>query len=250
MKKILFFLIFLLCISNVFSQYYADVEIYVERDGIVSIEGLTNHPLLQNISNSQQYTSKNKGIWTFNLTINDNFDNFIYELNLPEYSQINYIKTTPTFRITEEENRIKLIGTGENRSLTIVVQYTIDTTKQIVDNTIYFFIGIFLAIIIIIIFISYIIYKLGIKNKKNTKEIKNDKMEEDKEEFDYSILPQRQKEIINIVKKNGKITQKEIENMMQIPKLSISRNIQTLVVKGILKKENIGQTNYISLKNK
>ena len=50
-----------------------------------------------------------------------------------------------------------------------------------------------------------------------------------------------------ILKKEGKITQKELEEKMQIPKSSISRNVKTLQVKSILKKESVGQTNYLSL---
>ncbi len=34
---------------------------------------------------------------------------------MPEYTQINYIKTTPTFRISNRKNKIKIIGTGEEK---------------------------------------------------------------------------------------------------------------------------------------
>ena len=78
------------------------------------------------------------------------------------------------------------------------------------------------------------------QNKKEEKAIRK--------EIDLAILPERQKEIINILKIKNKITQKELEEIMKIPKASISRNVKTLQVKGILKKEQVGNTNYISLK--
>ncbi len=246
-KIFLYFILFFILISNVYSQYYADITIDVDKHGIVTIDGKSNYKELLNITNSQLYTSKNKNVWVFNLTINKNFDNFIYELNLPKYSQTNYIKTTPTFRIAEENNRIKLIGTGENQPLKILVQYTINKREEFVTEN-KNLIEIFSYVLVFIVLVGSIYFFIRIR--RNVKAIidVDKKKKEEKKDLNYSILPQRQQDIIKLLQERGKLIQKDLEDNMDIPKSSISRNVKTLVVKGIIKKERIGHTNYLSLR--
>ena len=66
---------------------------------------------------------------------------------------------------------------------------------------------------------------------------------------EYENLNERQKEILSILQE-GKITQKKLEESMQIPKASISRNVKTLCLRGYIEKKQIGNTNYLSLKEK
>ncbi len=68
-----------------------------------------------------------------------------------------------------------------------------------------------------------------------------------KEEYEH--LNERQKEILSILQL-GKITQKKLEETMQIPKASISRNVKTLCIKGYIQKEQVGNTNYLSIKKR
>lgn len=74
--------------------------------------------------------------------------------------------------------------------------------------------------------------------------------EEKEDEFpiDISHLPERQQEIINILRDKKKVTQKQLEELMNIPKSSVSRNVQALFIKGIVEKQNVGQSNYVFLK--
>ena len=246
-KQIIVFLIILMLPNLMFSQYYADIIINLEDNGAVSIEGKTNYDKFILAKNSQKYTSKEGEYWILNISTKEKFSNFIYELKLPANAEINYMKTTPNFRIENEDNKITIIGTGEDKPFTLIVQYKITITEDFLKNNLinYGLIGI---IILLGAVISLIVKKSRTKNLKE-KELKiNDKIEiEDK--VDLTILPQRQQDIISILKSRGKITQKELEKQMEIPKSSISRNIQTLVIKGIIKKEQVGVTNYISLKN-
>lgn len=240
-KKILTLFLFLILIPISYSQYYGNFEIYVENTGEVSINGITNLASMSNVVSSDEFTSKRGSVWTLNITTDEVFDNFIYELNLPKYADVNYIKTTPTFRIADENGRIQIIGTGDNKPLTLVVQYTINNTSGILIE--YGLILVFLLIFFGLIFVMrFFGFKLK-REKNNNKEImKND------EEYDYTILPQRQKDIIDILKSEKKLTQKDLEEKMDIPKSSVSRNLKTLEIKGIIKKEQVGKIKYVSLR--
>lgn len=238
MKKLISIFLFILFIQVNFANYYADIEIFVDEKGETTITGTSNYLLLNQIEFSPHYTSKKGEFWVFNLSIQEPFDNFIYELNLPKGSEVNYVRTTPNLRFSEENNAIKLIGTGESRELNILVQYKINKSNS-------FDVNIFL--IYFIIFVSILILSLRLFGFKFRKSREVNKKKEIKKEINVN-LPQRQIDIINILKEKKKVTQKELEEIMKIPKSSISRNIRTLEIKGYIKKETIGVTNYISLK--
>lgn len=283
MKKfffnIIYFILFLFLLNNIFAQnYYANIDIYLQNDGKITIKGLTNYEPFQNILNSHQFTSKNGEYWTLNLNSNETFDSYLFNLYLPNGAILNYIKTTKNIKFDEKDGKILIIGKDTNKELRLLAQYKILDDNKIGQNSLFsnqvllfVIIGIFfllLTLLIVIYFnlkIKYIffnqnsryinIYKKDI-DTKNIDEIKEEKEEKketelkeiEKERYDFSILPQRQKDIINILKEKRKITQKELEILMQIPKSSLSRNLRTLEIKEIIKKEQVGQTNYISLK--
>lgn len=266
MKKsffsIFYFILFLFLLNNIFAQtYYADIDIYVENDGKVTIKGLTNYEPYQNILNSQQFTSKNGEYWILDLNSNETFDSYLFNLYLPNGAVLNYIKTTKNIKFDEKDGKKLIIGKDINKQFRLLAQYKIlDDTKtgqtSLFSNQVLLFviIGMFFLLMVLLIIIYFNLrIKHIISNKNNNNNsnntISNDINEEIiKEKYDYSILPQRQKDIINILKEKSKITQKELENLMQIPKSSVSRNLRTLEIKGIIEKEQIGQTNYISLK--
>lgn len=240
MKKIrLFslFFIFLLFLNSSFASFQADLIIDVDETGAVTIIGESNHLSLQNIEKTQEFTSKKGEYWILNITTEDIFEKYTFELNLPKYSQVNYIKSTPNLKIREENRRITLIGSGENKPFGLIVQYKIVKTLP----TQKWYINAIAVLIIIALIILYLHLKKKIPSSLST-------IKKEEKTFDFSLLPSRQQEIIKIIQKNKKMTQKELESQMNIPKSSISRNIQTLVNKGIIIKEKSGQTNYLILK--
>lgn len=276
MKKInyILFLLILLTINTQIilaiedTNQYADIKIYLDEKGITNIDGNTNINELKNIDNSQEFTSKNKEIWTFNLTTKNKLSYYVYELHLPNYAKINYIKTTKNFRIENEKNHIVLIGTGNNETMEIIVQYSIDFKQQLISNESLTGLVITLAIIIFIIIIVLFLLPnsklLKIKpNNKNNNNSKNDNNKEnnnnnnndnndnklnEEQNFIYKNLPIRQQEIITILQENKKITQKELQKKMNIPKSSISRNINSLISRNIITRTKYGQTNYLEIK--
>lgn len=266
-KLFTFFVLFVNLLFISYSTYYADIQIDLDSQGLIDIYGKSDLEELINIENSPNYTSKSGSVWFFNLTTSQVMDSFLFELILPPGASINYIKTTPNFRIDEREGRIVIIGVGENKPLTILVQYEIKSKFEekvslfgdLIQNYIFIlvgFFGIFFGFLISKLFhkfdenkkIKAEISKLGINTKtelvKGDLEVKNGSALK----FDTSILPQRQRDILDILKDREKITQKELESLMEIPKSSVSRNVKTLEVKGLIEKVQVGQTNYLSLK--
>lgn len=269
MNKI--FSIIFICLSLIsitFSSNYADISILVDNDGSVDINGITNYEKFKDISNSDNYTYKNKEFWLLNITSQEIFEDFIFEVLLPENSQINYIKTTPKFRIENQENRIKVIGFGENKPIEIIIQYKIIKNNFQTENYLSNFISSSIILLILFLFIYYLIklkYRIIKNNPNNSNNLNNSKNSQNlnnsingnnlnpiSESINYliddiSIFPKRQQDIILILKEKKKITQKELELIMNIPKSSISRNVNTLISKRIIRKERIGNSNYLFL---
>ncbi|MFW6286250.1 MAG: helix-turn-helix transcriptional regulator [Nanoarchaeota archaeon] len=242
-KKLIFFLFLILISSNtIFASNYADIKIDITTDGRTNIDGTTNYNNFKNISNSQQYTSKQGKYWIFNLTTNETFSQYIYELYLPINSQINYIKTSNEFNIETQSERIIIKSFGENKKINILVQYKINYNQN--NSNFYSTNNIILFVIFVItITILFFIFIKIKSNKKNISQYNN----KNNNKIDLELFSQRQQDILKILIKEKKITQKEIEKKLNIPKSSISRNIKTLKIKGIIRKERVGQTNYIIL---
>ncbi|PLW79667.1 hypothetical protein C0585_06760 [Candidatus Woesearchaeota archaeon] len=216
-------------INSVFAGYYADIDIFLEDDGNVIIEGISNYPNLLTEQPNPNYTSKKGKYWLFNMTMDETFDEFIYRLHMPKDLDINYLKTRHLSRIDQDDS-ITVIGTGRDESLVILVQYSINRLEN--NN---YLISIFLSIIILILLAAYFFF---FHKKKKTKRI------------DPAFLTERQKIIYDILKKSKKpLTQKYIEEKTNLPKSSVSRNIESMVRKDIISKEKVGMSNRLTLKN-
>ena len=243
-KKIFFFLILLilqttLFLSSVSAQnYYADITIEVDSSGFVTIDGITNHQDLL-IKNTEIYTSKNQSFWLLNITKEDIFSDFVYDLSLPKGSSINYIKSSGFISIEDNQGNLIVKGFGENESFSIVVQYKTEklTEDQIIELDLIFITLLTLIIILIIVLVIILIEeKLKVDQPKSSG-------------YDFKGLNQRQKEIMNLlIDKKTSLTQTEIQKELNIPKAAVSRNIRGLELKGLIEKEQIGMSNLIRIK--
>jgi uncharacterized membrane protein len=238
---ILFLFFLLIPIINA-EDYYADIEITVDNAGFVTINGITNHQDLL-VNDTELYTSKNQSYWLLNITKDDVFSDFIFSISFPDSSSINYVKTSGFMRIEEDEGKLIVSGYGQNKTLSLIVQYQVDKliNKGIVNNLL-FYISI---IIILIIFILIVIFYF-LRNYK----FKVDDKEKDLSEYNnLKGLNERQKKIINLlIEKDRPLSQTIIQQELNIPKSAVSRNISSLELKGIIEKENIGMSNLIRLK--
>lgn len=230
MKKLVLSL--LIFIGMAYSAYYADLDIDVDSEGYTTIQGSTNYPGLV-VKDSSQYTSKKGEYWILNITKQGIFSEFLYSVELPEYSSINYAKSTGSVNIQNIGNKLIVKGLGENKEFSVVIQYKIEKKN---DNYLLIMIGI--VILVVIIFLFYIFNKK--KNKKTNVE--------KQPKINMKNLPKRQKDILNLLLESKKpITQAHIQKELKLPKASVSRNINSLELKGLIEKENLGITNLIKL---
>jgi uncharacterized membrane protein len=239
---------FLLCIlvipvpSVLGAGYYADLAIQVDSAGFVTITGLTNHPDLL-IKNTQNYTSKKQSYWLLNMTRTDVFSDYVYVVALPEGSSINYLKSSGSIRIEEDQGALVVRGFGENKTLSFQVQYQIgqpsDTAQFLEINYLYFIALVILAILFVVFFLF----------KKRKTPPSTEVKEESLGGYDLKGLNDRQKKILRLLQeKNIPLTQTDIQKELQLPKASVSRNIRGLEHKGLIEKEQIGMSNLIRLK--
>jgi hypothetical protein len=223
---LLILLLVLIFVSSTYAQdYYADVIISIDNAGLTTISGETNHHLLD-VEDSTEFTSKNGKHWIVNVSTDDYFSNFIYELKLPKNAVVNYMKMPEFARIEDSSSGLSIIGTGKNQKFSIVVQYSINSYNS--AN----YLWLYVIIVFVIFGVGY--YLLKKKNKKPKPKL--------------PAMALRQKTIYEILVKNKKsMTQKQIQDITHLPKSSISRNIETMVKKGLLKKEQVGMSNLISI---
>ncbi|MDD5417324.1 MAG: helix-turn-helix domain-containing protein [Candidatus Nanoarchaeia archaeon] len=235
MKELVFVTTALFIIGSVYAtpNYYADVVVNVDLSGKVSISGKTNHPSLIT-SNNDIYTSKHQELWILNISIPGNFSDYLYHISLPQGASVNYIRSSATFRIESSSNYISIIGSASNKSFEVIVQYSIT------NNALYYdwpaLVTLVSAIGIILFIIIYFIARL--RKPKQVPEIKM-----------YG-LTDRQKDIVELLEKHKALTQKQLMEMTNLPKASLSRNIKTLMLKDVVLKERKGMTNAIILKPK
>ncbi len=223
-------------------DYYADLIITVDTSGFVSINGLTNYPNLT-IQNTEQYISKQQSYWLLNITKQETFSEFVYDLTLPKGSSISYIRSSGSLRIEENLGNLIIRGFGENESLSIIIQYQIEKQAEsfIQENIIYFILLPSILLVTLLIIFFYL-------KEKKTEELP---AEASKKELPGELkgLNHRQKQIIQLLlERNLPLTQTDIQKELQIPKASVSRNIHGLERKGLIEKEQIGMSNLIRLK--
>ncbi len=232
-KNILYLILFsLLLCSTAFAQdYYADVVFDIDDSGVTEISGISNHDLL-NETKTSIYTSKKSNMWTFEFKIDDIISNYVYEIKLPKYSEVNYIKVSGNLNVKQNNGRIIITGFGGDTDLNLLIQYKINKVK------LKLFILEIVGFIIVIIVGGYFVYKF-IKNK----------FKKPVNTVNLYALTDRQRKMYEILRRERKpMTQHDLEVEMGIPKSSISRNINSLLRKKIILKESKGKTNIIYLK--
>lgn len=221
-KRVIILLLFL---PAVFAQnYYADVTISVDSEGIVSINGLTNHPTLYS-NNYSDFISKKQDYFLLNVSLNDEFTQYVYTISLPPGAVINYLNTPKVMSITNKQDNIIITAVGSDESFKAAVQYSLNDS----------FSKSYMILIYLTPFI--ILYFLIFRNKNKNKNF-----------VDYSLLTDRQESIMRIIEKKKRVTQKRLEKDLDIPKSSLSRNINSLINKGLIEKRKKGMTNILILK--
>lgn len=221
--------------SYAVTSYYADVDIEVDNAGISAITGTTNHPQLQT-GTSENFTSKQGSFWLLNVSVKETFSVYVYSIKLPENAVINYLKTSSQVRIQIDSGKLTIHGTGENEAFSLLVQYSISPKKRSYYLVVY-------GVTVLLLGLVYYV----IKQRKKLSIIKEVSSVVPLPKYNPATLTERQRLIVELLKKSkNPVTQKTLENELKLPKSALSRNIESLVRKGILKKEKKGISNIIS----
>ncbi|MBN1503403.1 hypothetical protein JW930_07730 [Candidatus Woesearchaeota archaeon] len=231
MKKYYFSILFLIIISAFAyssEKYYADLELQVEDNGVVHTKGTTNYAELS-IKDTEYLTSKKGPYWLFNLTTKESFSDYFVSVEFPANTEINYLRVKGSFRLAQNGN-LRIITFGNDEPIEIVAQY-----KLIVPNrknyTLFFIVAFAL-----IVFLFFIIRKLFPKKSVDSK----------KTDLIRKTLTQNQLLIFNIlIQAKEPITQKQLLHRTQLPKSTLSRNLDIMEKKNILKKQSRGMVNVI-----
>lgn len=222
--------------------YYADLEIDVDSSGFVTIQGTTNHPDLLT-ENTERYISKKQSYWLLNITKEEVFSDFVFELSLPEGSSINYVKTSGFFNIAPDQDALLIKGFGENKPFSFIVQY--QTEKILEEEVTYESYWILMLLVLMIILILVIFFLVRRQRDFDTEP----EIHESSEEYSFKGLNARQKEIMKLlINKKIPLTQTDIQKELNLPKAAVSRNVRGLELKGLIEKEKIGMSNLIRLK--
>ena len=225
-------------------DFYADLEITVEREGYVTIDGISNYPDLI-VENTEEYTSKQQSLWTLAILKNETFSDFIFIITFPEQTTIQSIESSATTVIGEKNGHLTLTGYGSNKSLSITVDY--QTEKISEESGFYGLDTISFILIVSIIFLIFSLIIIFLLDKKKLTLFKKNNLEFSQNQL--RGLNERQKKILALLQESKiAMTQTDIQRELDMPKASVSRNIRRLELKGLVEKERIGMSNLIRLK--
>jgi uncharacterized membrane protein len=231
-----------LCVAQ---QYYADLTVDLLPDGIANISSTSNHASLRARS-TDSLTSKRGAYWLFNLTLpgSDTFSAYVFEIRLPKNAQINYLKSEGSFRIIDKAGRMAVRGTGSNESLAVVIQYNIvpqtmqETSLESPVNANFPTLMVIVAVTLCLA--AFMLY-IRRKNAAPQEVISHDP----------NLLTERQNAILQALKEAASpVNQSLICERLKLPKSSVSRNVDSLVQMGLVKKTRNGMSTMVSVNAK
>jgi len=226
------FLLIIFCLVlpiSLAQEYYADVQIRVWPAGEVEISGTTNYPALKS-GMTQNFTSKSADKWILNMTFPDNFSEYVYDVSFPPGTEINYLNVPKNVRMETEGEVLHVIGSGINQKFFLTIQYSFGDQPPIPPSPLPLVAaGFIIAIIAVFAYRRFRKISVG-KNNSGVK-------------YNPHALTDRQRMIVDAISKNkAPITQAKLQTETKIPKASLSRNLDSLIKKGIVKKERKGMT--------
>ncbi len=207
--------------------YYADLTADLTDSGYVQFTGNTNHPLLSQ-PGTDKITYKRADYWLMNLTTEETFSNYVIEYLLPPDASVNYVKSAGPFRIESSDGRIDVKTFGQNQSLNTMIQYSI-VRQGSEDMTIP-------AILAAAILGLVVILKINRLKKTTTPT-----------SIEEKLLTERQRQILEIVKSSpDPVNQAFLCEKLGLPKSSVSRNIETLAERGLIRKQRVGMSTLLA----
>ena len=254
------FLILILTIFSLFNIASARtliMNIYVDSGGTSVVYGsyenvtidLPSDITLDNGSifgTSDYLTNKFGPVWVFNLSIDATFDYCIFLIYLPKDAAIKKIDSDSldtTIDVVDDGLRVTAQGWGVVYP-SVVVEYNLSKrdTKSNIEaffdlRTVFYLTLLMLSII----FVFFIASKFKMPQKK---------LQVNQEKLDtiLTTLNDRERDIVTaIIKFGNRSSQNELQTYLDIPRASISRILENLYAKRIIKKWKVGKTNKVEL---
>ena len=228
-KEVVGIFIFLILIQ--LCSAYTYLNIYVDETGEALFLGETNEQLSlpENIEISngeikgrtQELTSKDGEVWSFSYSLSGAE---LYVI-LPNGA---VIKNVGGGEISMEKDQFSIYAKDS-----VEVEYTIGAVSE---N--YFYI---VVIILVVMGLFFYLLKKGKINPKKQEKLNKTKIVE-------GLLNDREKLIINEVKKAGKIKSSQLRKRCDIPKASFSRHLQEIEKKKLITRDGDGKNKVVSLR--
>ncbi len=261
MRKLILFFLAIILITCVFAQEEIIVQINMFEDGSALIVGSsTQDPGIKDIEYekkdqtfygyTQELTSKSGSIWTFSLSLDQEFSSSYVKIILPENAKLGNIDSNlDSFTSIGGENIIiEFIGT--NLVLEIGFDYEVGINEKR-DNSIYFLIGAVIAAGIIILIWLFFRKKNGKKREPKKQKQKPGKKKintlAEKLKPIRATLNERENQIIKELLEHKKLKQNQLQHLTKIPKVSLSRHLVNLENKNLIVKKSLGKTNIIQI---
>ncbi len=223
---------------------YADLAFVVDEAGIVMTDGITDVSSLP-LGASENYTTKIKGFWLVNITTTQNLETFVYSLKLPQGAIINFVGGKNA-RITTDGDHVVIRGSGQDAPLSAVVQYSLGAPKKE-----YSWMPLIAAVIVLALLWSVVRARKNRLLKATNTQMKDLTAKNSRPASLIEGLPERQQQIIHLLRRaNGALTQRQVELALKLPKSSISRNVEALRRRDIIKKAQTGMSNTLVLDEK
>lgn len=224
-STVTFIIICYIFITHFAFAYFGDLTIDINNKGEVIISGQTDCPELENIKDSLKFTQIKNNKILVNISPECFFEAINYNIRLPSDALLNYFKSSTRFIITTEKDRIVIKGSDSSKNLELVLQFSAIKTQKTNYLLIFF--------ITLTVVLSLVLTLILAKQRKN--------------KFNFDELNDRQKIIIEILLKEKTVTQSELTKRLGLPKSSVSRNVSSLLRRGIIIKEKTAKTNVLKL---
>jgi uncharacterized membrane protein len=248
MKKTLFFcVVFVLLISNASS--YTFLNIYLKENGETTLIGETTDEIDlpsgitlngNRISGkTHELTNKSGDTWTFSLSIEGLTANLIF----PKTASI---KSTSNGEIFLNGDSINIHFLND-----IKVDYSINSSSNSGNST-----SLLVGIVLFLILLVLVFFLINYTKREKTSNLQEESSKQQssklqkktsKIEIIKQILNDREKIIIEKLKKTGKIKQSHLRKLTEIPKASFSRHIQELEKKKLIKRSGEGKNKFVEL---
>lgn len=214
MTSIIKFLLLSLMITPALASEFSESLVISDEGFVQTSAGL-----------SDDYTSKTGGDWYFSFSAQEFYERVDLRVYFPRTATLKAVDTNLDYTIGYE-NALFIEFEKDNIIPRIIVKYSLQPPAQ--TN---YFLVLLLSFIPVIIIISCLILRI----KKTSDKV-------------LSLLNEKERQVYLTVRQENGVKQSKLRKVTGLPKATLSRTIDSLERKGLIRKQGYGMTNRISLK--